>query len=598
MITPIGTSRLSDRSFARGWRLPLSVLGLLFLLHRLAAVSKVSINGDEFALLARAEHTFQSGELISGGRPGLATLVLVPFVSECTDSVAATINSRMAWLALTLSCVVGLFVLVRRWLHVSGLELKYGESAPVAAVALYVAMPSFIDYSIQVRSDQGALAFGILGACLALGTRWWSGLLAGVMFAVAVLFTQKAIYVIAMAAWLTVMACWSRVATYRSQLRTEVQMLAGLVIGLSIGAAFVGSVYYFGVPRPPSVMTSGAVVADNLETMRLYAKMLGFRAYLTEARLLPVHVLLAALIIGSGFFVLQNRYQKERIVLLTISGLWILTIAVGVLHGSRFPYFLMTLGIFISVSLGIGLPVSLQMFEKKKVRPLLIMGLTLLFVMALPMLLTQSNDTQSNQRNAMRVVQDPGLRGLRGWQNEGALFCKHDPDYKDALFTLFINQLGEAGPGSFDQFLDDFRDRPISFIVDSYRMVNYPSEVRRFWSEHYVAYRDGVLLAGFPIAAGEPSRSVEVISPGSYRWWPAPGRDREKVVVNNQQLSRGDTVHLAIGWHTLKGVSEKTAGILSLATVLPPDASRQPFYADTHAPQIVAAWSDPKRHSF
>ncbi len=60
---------------------------LLFLLPRFASVFTESINWDEFVMLARAERTLQLGEVVGGGRPGLVTIVLTPFLRGCVDTI-------------------------------------------------------------------------------------------------------------------------------------------------------------------------------------------------------------------------------------------------------------------------------------------------------------------------------------------------------------------------------------------------------------------------------------------------------------------------------------------------------------------------------
>ena len=116
---------------------------------RWIAIYTESINWDEFALLARAERTVRLGEVVGGGRPGLATLLLIPFVRNCTDSVIAVVHARIAWQVFTLGYLAGVFVLVRRW-FVYSRNGSSGTSQATLAVVLLAFLPAFVTWSVQV----------------------------------------------------------------------------------------------------------------------------------------------------------------------------------------------------------------------------------------------------------------------------------------------------------------------------------------------------------------------------------------------------------------------------------------------------------------
>ena len=42
--------------------------------------------------------------------------------------------------------------------------------------------------------------------------------------------------------------------------------------------------------------------------------------------------------------------------------------------------------------------------------------------------------------------------------------------------------------------------RPIAYIVDSYRLGQFPEDIRSFWSQHYVWYARSLYIAGYDIA--------------------------------------------------------------------------------------------------
>ncbi len=107
-------------------------------------------------MLERAERTLRAGEVVGGGRPGLVTLMLTPFVRDCVDAVATAANARVLWFILTLAYLCGVFFLVRNWFRFS-LRNERGCFEGAAAVTLLAFLPSFVAWSVQVRSDQPRL---------------------------------------------------------------------------------------------------------------------------------------------------------------------------------------------------------------------------------------------------------------------------------------------------------------------------------------------------------------------------------------------------------------------------------------------------------
>ena len=85
----------------------LLAIGTWVVVTRFFHVFTEAINWDEFALLARAEATLRFGEVEGGGRPGLVSIALIPFVADCVDSVRAVVWARAAWQVLTLAYLAG-----------------------------------------------------------------------------------------------------------------------------------------------------------------------------------------------------------------------------------------------------------------------------------------------------------------------------------------------------------------------------------------------------------------------------------------------------------------------------------------------------------
>ena len=68
---------------------------LLFAAVRLATVYTDNVNWDEFALLKNSAATSATGVLHSGGRPGLAVMVLLPFAAGCEDESEVVRRARL-----------------------------------------------------------------------------------------------------------------------------------------------------------------------------------------------------------------------------------------------------------------------------------------------------------------------------------------------------------------------------------------------------------------------------------------------------------------------------------------------------------------------
>ena len=143
-----------------------SLAGLgLFVASRAASIASTAVNWDEFALLDRVARTARTGVPETGGRPGLAEWLLLPLVSACSDEIATARMARWLWLGLTLCFLCGLYALL--------LELLRGRPQrrhdALFGVALLALVPAFLEWSLQVRTDQLALAGRRLGRDAAAG---------------------------------------------------------------------------------------------------------------------------------------------------------------------------------------------------------------------------------------------------------------------------------------------------------------------------------------------------------------------------------------------------------------------------------------------
>ena len=100
--TPAGSRRMRI--------LLLALVAALYAATRFAAVFTVAVNWDEFALLDRAANAVETGALESGGRPGLATLILMPFAASCENEIETVRHARLLWVCNTLFFLAGLGV--------------------------------------------------------------------------------------------------------------------------------------------------------------------------------------------------------------------------------------------------------------------------------------------------------------------------------------------------------------------------------------------------------------------------------------------------------------------------------------------------------
>jgi len=163
---------------------------------RIRAIFSLNVNWDEFALLQRAILTEESGRIVGGGRPGLATLVLLPFAAECANAVDAIVRARMLWTVMVLASVGAFWLILREIVP----ESKYRGLAIGLGLSVWAIAPVFLRTSTQVRTDQPAVLFGLLGGLALLASRRhpaWA-LAAGGLLGIGFLFSQKLVYVAAL----------------------------------------------------------------------------------------------------------------------------------------------------------------------------------------------------------------------------------------------------------------------------------------------------------------------------------------------------------------------------------------------------------------
>jgi len=560
-------TRWADRGQAQHLAFWTLLGGLLAL--RLVAIYTENINWDEWALFARAADTLRTGQLQGGGRPGLATLLLMPFVEHSSDAIGAVRAARWLWTFFTVALIAGFGVLLRRVLGPS----DSARSGASLGVGLLVLVPAFIQWSVQVRTDQPALALGLWGgvALLASQRRWGWAFLAGALFGLGFLFTQKLVYVAALAG---VLAGGRLLLDGEFRLRREAAraVLCGLG-GLVVLALFKLAVSRFGAIPVASQLQSGLSAFD------FYRLTPGYLVYLAMAPTLLPHLILTALI---GVAVLMRRkvgHRRELLLALAVLGLGGF---IAWFHAAAFEYFWMTLGLFPATAAAVAFGPVRALLPTARVRRLFY-GIIwfLLGAGSVSLSAAMLSDTQRVQRESLAFIDRNFTTADRGFQPERALFYRDDPEPLPTFFAEVIYRRF-SGPDSVAQIgalLNEFRERPIMFVVESWRLDQFPEAVRDQLERAYVPYHASVMIPGYSFGDGSIApRQLDTFVPGVYRWWSEGGEDESALVVGGRTLRHGDSIALDRGLHEARLVGKGAGGFLAWAVPEPPGSGVSGFY--------------------
>ena len=555
---------LQDRRAVRAAQVAFAVLALGFVATQFAAVFTENINGDEFALLQRGERTIATGHLEGGGRPGLAVIALLPFVDDCTSSVAAVHGARLAWVAVTLALVAGLFLFLhmatRQWL------------AACLGTSLLVLVPVFLKFSLHVRTDQPALAAALWGGVAVLASRErraWA-LVAGVLFGVGFLFTQKVIYIVGLVGLVAIGELFvERTLAWRRDLVRAA--------GVAIGAVGAFAAFYLIVPAyfTPKPAMSVDRAFDTFEFLR---RAMGFSTYRAMLPTLAPHIIGLLLVVAATIVAGRDDRPHKRSLLIAVATM-ALGFAVGRFHSSAFPYFWMTLGLLFCTAIALGWP-GVAAWLPRAHGPIAAVLVAWCLYHAVPERLANLVDTQVMQKASLAFVDRNFESSRRGFHPEGALFCRRDPDPIPARFNDGI-QAAFGGPQRAERiarFIAEHRRRPISFIVATPRLIHYPREIFELWATHYVDYYGPVKIAGRKLAGSRGERhTFDVIVPGAYEWLVREG-SRSRLSIDGAELLPGNMLVLERGNHALVLLDDVSEGMLVLAVKDPPRSTRVPFY--------------------
>ncbi|TMA33761.1 MAG: hypothetical protein E6J87_09165 [Deltaproteobacteria bacterium] len=557
-------------------RIALAAALLGFAALRVATVFTTAFNWDEFVLFHDVALTAQTGQLHSGGHPGLPQVALLPAVRDCADEISVGHTARLAWLALTWGYLAGVFAILFQLLPAD----RHRAHDAALGTALLGLFPAFLEWSIQVRTDQVALLGGAWGAVALLASRRrpWLALAAGAAFGVGWLGTQKLAYVAALAALLAAGDLALR-ASFCG--RRELARAGGVALGaaLVLAAWRVAVSAAFAVPagHPAVTGTSPETVRSYLGVFDFYRATIGYSQYIATLPTLAPHLALFAAMIAATAAIREARDRRLALAWAVL----LLGAGVAAFHAAAFAYFLMTLGLFAAVGLGLALPALRGAFAAwpstgRIAAPVL---WSALLIGAVLHSLVQG-DSQAVQRESLRFVHRNFSPDRAGFQPETALFCGvRQPIGVWLSQRIYHTFEGPQRDREVDDLIARFRTEPVHYLVQSFRLNQFPTPVRVFWDENYQPYRDAVFIAGRRLQgdAGETA-NFELLVDAPYRWLPLGGG--HAIEIDGQPVAPGEVRFLRAAQHAAKFTSGATRGLLVLAVDEPPRRAPRQFYKD------------------
>jgi hypothetical membrane protein len=539
----------------------LAIVGFgLWLAAHVFWIFRTEINWDEFALLARAHDSLVQGRLLGGGRPGLSTLLLMPIVEGCRDSVETVLTARLVWTPFAAGVLIGL------WSFLSRLLAHHAHTArdTLLGVALLGLTPAFISYSLQVRTDQPAIALGLLGGSALLASRKhmpWA-IVAGLLFGLGYSSSQKLIYVAALVGSL---AMAESILSDGIRWRRDTARAAIVVVSaITMLAAFKFAVSL--VMAPSEALNLGA----QQSWFSFYREYFGYQYYLLMLPRLVVPLGLMLLVVVA--VPLTIRRPENRVPALLSVAVVGLGLVVMVFHAGALPYFWMTLGLFPAVAVALGMPLVRDWLTPNTRRRVFTLAISLLIATAAVRGAKHSGDGLATQRQAMELVAANFAEQSEGFHATRGLFCRDGPDPFPAYFGLTLYRWRD---GAVEEFIEEFRSRPVEFIVASPRLREFPEPVRRFWGEHYVAYAGTLMVPGTRLQPDRPAVSFDVLVPGEYTLHAEAGS--VAVELDGNVLEVGQRRRLERGPHMVRLRGDGSA-LLALSVSSPPGPTTDLFF--------------------
>lgn len=550
----------------------LTVIGVvLWTIAHLFWIFRAEVNWDEFALLARARDSLVQGELLGGGRPGLATLILMPLVDGCRDTLALVQNARLLWTPFSLGILVAFW-----WVLYELFENRDSRARDaLIGVALVALLPVFFKFSVQVRTDQPALALGLLGGVALLGSRREPlyALLAGALLAVGYTSSQKLVYVAALVGLLGIADVFiNGRPDWRRDLVRSVLVIVGAVATLFL---FRSVVAVFAAP------SGGLDVGGQMNVFAHYRRTIGYSHYLRLIPGLVVPLGLCVLVLAAATKSIWSRDQNWKTGLLAVA-IVILGLAVGAFHAGAFPYFWLTLGLFPATVIACGMPMLRSCMRGRTRRRLSVFLGTTFLATAVVAAIELSGDGQELQRETQQFVTSNFGSAAPGFHTTRALLCRAEAGFP-TYFSQSIYFRFMTGPESRqrqreDEFIESFRDREVAFIVRTFRIDQFPERIRQFWNSHYVPYWGPLLVPGIRVnGSGGQEMTFEVLVPGEYT---LHSSDPDGLLeIGGGRLGTGERVSLRKGEYVVRGIRTPQGSMITLDLPSPPGHTTDRYYS-------------------
>ena len=544
---------------------------------RAAAIPRAPFNWDELALFDSVTRTLRDGVLRSGGRPGLAQILVMPLVEGCRDEARVGQLARGAWLAITAVYLAGVFALLFELLR--GRRHRVHDAC--LGVALLALVPAFLEWSLQVRTDQLALCGAVWGGVALLRSERKPGLAlcAGLCFGLGWASSQKLAYGAALAGALAV----SRLLAQRSFTLQRDGWRASLTVAgfgtvLLCYRALVMWVFTLPENHAARHLLGPQLEAAHGNVFPFYRATIGYSQYLAMLpTLVPHALLLLGLAAATALVWRGGRGDRGAALLATAWGVLALGLAVGAYHAAAFAYFWMTLGLFPAVA---GALAAGEIRERLLAsRPG--WGLPLAAALWIALLVPAGfesalllRDRQAVQRDSLAFVHRNFAPDQQGFHPEGGAFCA-TPHPLGIYFSqrIFREFAGEGRETRSAEVERHFRNRPVHYLLQSFRLNQFPPELRKFFADHYQPYRGAVFVAGRRLAPD--ASSFELLIDGRYRWLPFDGA--HPALVDGEALAPGQVVTLSAGPHAAR-LPAGAAGLLVLAVEDPPGPAPVSFY--------------------
>jgi hypothetical protein len=340
-------------------------------------------------------------------------------------------------------------------------------------------------------------------------------------------------------------------------------------------AALIGSRFTLPETHPAGALPQPALVQRHLDVFEFYRHTIGYGQYLEMLPTLVPHLALLALLTAASVAALRRRTQRERVALAW--AVLVLGAVIGAFHAAAFAYFWLTLGLFPALALT---PIR-ELLLAHRGRWLRPAGAALWVALALPAALQSVallRDSQAVQRESLTFVSRNFAPDQAGFHPERGLFCGANQPFGGWMsFTIYEHFGGERREANTRYLLGRFREEPLHYLMQSFRLNQFPVELRRFWADNYQPYRASVFVAGRRLAGARgETRAFEIVVPGRYRWLPLGGP--QPVQIDGQVVGAGATLALGSAEHEVSFLEDASSGLLVLALNDPPGPAPLGFY--------------------